>query len=250
MINKNQNLSSEYIIGRNAVSEALKSGRTIESVLISENISGGSSISLLAKLKERKIIIKKVNKAKLDSISRGANHQGIIALAGVKESVSVEEIIKIAEKKGEAPFIIVADEIEDPHNLGAIIRTAECVGAHGVIIPKRRSVGITASVNKSSAGALEYVPVAKVSNIPATLDKLKEMGIWVYGADMNGESWCKCDFKGSVALVIGSEGKGIGSLVRKKCDFIVSIPMSGHINSLNASVAAGVLMYEVRRQRG
>ena len=250
MINKNQNLSSEYIIGRNAVSEALKSGRTIESVLISENISGGSSISLLAKLKERKIIIKKVNKAKLDSISRGANHQGIIALAGVKESVSVEEIIKIAEKKGEAPFIIVADEIEDPHNLGAIIRTAECVGAHGVIIPKRRSVGITASVNKSSAGALEYVPVAKVGNIPATLDKLKKMGIWIYGADMNGENWCKCDFKGSVALVIGSEGKGIGSLVRKKCDFIVSIPMSGHINSLNASVAAGVLMYEVRRQRG
>lgn len=240
----------EYVIGRNAVSEALKTDRAIESVFVSSGICHGSIVRLVAQIRDRNIVVKKVDKAKLDLISNGVNHQGIIALAGVKKSASVEEILAIAEQRGEPPFIIIADEIEDPHNLGAIIRTAECAGAHGVVIPKRRSAGLTESVSKSSAGALEYVPVAKVSNISTTLDKLKKVGVWIYGADMNGEDWCDCDFCGSIAIVIGSEGRGVSSLVRKKCDFVVSLPMRGKINSLNASVAAGVLMYEVRRQRG
>lgn len=241
---------TEYLIGRNAVSEALKTDRAIESVFISSGICHGSIVRLVAQIRDRNIVVKKVDKAKLDLISNGTNHQGIIALVGARKSASVEEILAIAEQRGEPPFIIIADEIEDPHNLGAIIRTAECAGSHGVIIPKRRSAGLTESVSKSSAGALEYVPVAKVSNISATLDKLKKAGVWIYGADMNGENWCDCDFRGSAAIVIGSEGKGLGNLVRKKCDFIVSLPMRGKINSLNASVAAGVLMYEVQRQRG
>lgn len=240
----------EYVIGRNAVLEALKTDRAIESVFVSSGICHGSIVRLVAQIRDRNIVVKKVDKAKLDLISNGVNHQGIIALAGVKKSASVEEILAIAEQRGEPPFIIIADEIEDPHNLGAIIRTAECAGAHGVVIPKRRSAGLTESVSKSSAGALEYVPVAKVSNISTTLDKLKKAGVWIYGADMNGEDWCDCDFCGSIAIVIGSEGRGVSSLVRKKCDFVVSLPMRGKINSLNASVAAGVLMYEVRRQRG
>lgn len=240
----------EYLIGRNAVWEALKSDRAIETVLVSSGICHGSIVRLVAQIRDRNIVVKKVDKTKLDLMSNGANHQGIMALVGAKKSVSVEEILAIAEQRGEPPFIIIADEIEDPHNLGAVIRTAECAGAHGVVIPKRRSAGLTESVSKSSAGALEYVPVAKVSNISATLDKLKKAGVWIYGADMNGEEWCNCDFCGAAAIVIGSEGRGMGGLVRKKCDFIVSLPMRGKINSLNASVAAGVLMYEVRRQRG
>ena len=242
--------SEEYIIGRNAVSEALKSGRVIETVFLQETLNLGPIQSLIDKIRGNNVTVKKVKKAKLDLMSKNGNHQGIIALSGAKKSATVEEILEISKKRGEPPFIIVADEIEDPHNLGAIIRTAECVGAHGVIIPKRHSAGLTESVGKSAAGALEYVPVAKVSNISQTLDKLKENGLWIYGADMKGQKWCETDLKGAVALVIGSEGKGIGRLVREKCDFIVSLPMSGHINSLNASVAAGILMYEVRRQRG
>lgn len=240
----------KYLIGRNAVSEALKTDRAIDSVFVSSGICRGSIVRLIAQIRDRNIVIKKVDKAKLDLISNGMNHQGIIALAGAKKSASVEEILAISEQRGEPPFIIIADEIEDPHNLGAIIRTAECTGAHGVIIPKRRSAGLTESVSKSSAGALEYVPVAKVSNISATLDKLKKAGVWIYCADMDGENWCSCDFCSSAAIVIGSEGRGVSNLVRKKCDFVVSLPMIGKINSLNASVAAGVLMYEVRRQRG
>lgn len=242
--------NSEYIFGRNAVSEAINADRTIESVFVADTVISGSLRVLMAQIREKGITIKKVKKAKLDSMAGGENHQGIVAMVGAKESATIEQILDLAAKKNEPPFVIVADEIEDPHNLGAIIRTAECVGAHGVILPKRRSAGLTESVCKSSAGALEYVNVAKVSNIPNTLDKLKEKGLWIYGADMDGQDWCETDFKGSVALVIGSEGKGIGNLVRKKCDFIVSLPMRGKINSLNASVAAGILMYEVRRQRG
>lgn len=245
-----KNKSGEYIVGRNAVSEALKSGRVIETVFLQDSLNIGSIYSLMEKIRESNITVKKVKKAKLDLMSKNGNHQGIIALAGVKKSATVEEILEIAKKRGEPPFVIVADEIEDPHNLGAIIRTAECVGAHGVIIPKRHSAGLTESVGKSAAGALEYVPVAKVSNISQTLDKLKKNGLWIYGADMKGQNWCETDFKGATALVIGSEGKGIGRLVREKCDFMVSLPMRGRINSLNASVAAGILMYEVRRQRG
>lgn len=242
--------NEEYIIGRNAVSEALKSGRVIETIFLQDSINIGSIHNLAEKIRENNITIKRVKKAKLDLMSKNRNHQGMVALAGAKRSATVEEILEISKKRGESPFVIVADEIEDPHNLGAIIRTAECAGAHGVIIPKRHSAGITESVGKSAAGALEYVSVAKVSNIAQTLDKLKENGLWIYGADMRGENWCEIDFKGAAALVIGSEGKGISRLVREKCDFIVSLPMSGHINSLNASVAAGILMYEVRRQRG
>lgn len=242
--------TGEYIIGRNAVSEALKSGRIIEAVFLQDTLNIGAIQGLMDKIRESGITFKKVKKAKLDMMSKNGNHQGVIALVGAKKSATVEEILEIAKKRGEPPFVIVADEIEDPHNLGAIIRTAECVGAHGVIIPKRHSAGLTESVGKSAAGALEYVAVAKVANIAQTLGRLKENGLWIYGADMKGQTWCETDFKGATALVIGSEGKGIGRLVREKCDFIVSLPMSGRINSLNASVAAGILMYEVRRQRG
>ena len=179
----------------------------------------------------------------------GAVHQGIIALAAVKEYATLEDIFETAKSRNEEPFIIVLDEIEDPHNLGAIIRTAECTGAHGVIVPKRRSAGLSYTVGKSSAGAVEYVNVARVTNIPNVIDELKERGVWVFGADMDGQDSAKTNLSGAVALVIGNEGKGIGRLVRSKCDGILSLPMKGNINSLNASVAAGVLMYDVLRQR-
>lgn len=241
---------TEYIIGRNAVTEAVKSCRLIETVFLQDTLKYGSLNSVLKIIYDRKITVKKVKKAKLDSLAKGENHQGIVAQVGIKESASIEDILEVARSRDEPPFIIIADEIEDPHNLGAIIRTAECVGAHGVIVPKRHSAGLTESVGKSSAGALEYVSVAKVPNISRAIDRLKEEGLWIYGADMNGQKWDETDFKGAVGLVIGSEGKGIGKLIREKCDFMVSLPMRGKINSLNASVAAGILMYEVRRQRG
>ena len=178
-----------------------------------------------------------------------ANHQGIVAAGAVKEYSELEDIFKLAEERNEAPFIIICDELEDPHNLGAILRTAECAGVHGVIIPKRRSVGLTFAVGKASAGAVEYVPVVRVTNIPDTMDKLKEKGVWIYTADMGGQNWCEVDYSGACALVIGSEGFGVGKLVREKSDFIVSLPMKGKINSLNASVACGILTYEIARQR-
>lgn len=239
-----------FIFGRNAVCEALKSGRSIESVLLSCKEISGSLKVILSAAKERKVPVKNVKKDFLDGISGNLNHQGVAATVGAKETCRIDDILDFAQSKNEAPFVIVADGIEDPHNLGAIIRTAECAGAHGVIIPSRRAVGLTAAVDKASAGALEHVLIAKVGNIGATIDELKEKGLWIYGADMNGEAWDGVDLKGAVAIVIGSEGFGIGNLVRKKCDFILSLPMKGKINSLNASVAAGILMYEVRRQRG
>lgn len=243
---KKNNFHSEYIVGRNAVREALRGERIIDCLMASGNLSSLTEIINLAKNKN--ITIKKVNKATLDRLTP-INHQGVVALAGAKESSSIDEILSLAFEKGEKPFLIVADGIEDPHNLGAIIRTAECVGAHGVIIPKRRASGITSAVEKSSAGALEHMLVAKVNNISSAIDELKGKGLWVYGADMSGKMWTSEDLKGSVALVIGSEGRGISENVRKKCDFILSLPMKGKVNSLNASVAAGVLMYEVCRQR-
>ena len=179
----------------------------------------------------------------------GANHQGVAAFVAVHEYSSVDDILAFAEEKGEAPFIVICDEIEDPHNLGAIIRTAECAGVHGIIIPKRRSAALNFTVGKTSAGALEYMRVARVSNLVSTIEDLKQRGVWVYGADMNGESYKKIDFSGATALVIGNEGKGLGKLVREKCDVIVSLPMKGNINSLNASVAAGILMYEISSKR-
>lgn len=241
---KNKN---EYIVGRNAVREALKSGRSIDCIMVSSFDGFGSIKSILAQAKSEGVVIKQVNKRVLNSISDA--HQGIVAIAAAKESCSVDDILELASKRNEMPFIIVADSIEDPHNLGAIIRTAECSGAHGVIIPKRRSVGMTEVVNKSSAGALQHVLVAKVGNISSTLNYLKDRGLWIYGTDACGTTFTKENLQGSLALVIGSEGKGISAHVKEKCDFMLSIPMKGKINSLNASVAAGVLMYEVYRQR-
>lgn len=237
------------IIGRNAVSEALKSGRAIDSLLVAKGERGGSVGAIIAACREAGVVIKEVDRRKLDSLCSGENHQGVAAWAAVHEYSSVEDILENARSKGEAPFVIVCDEIEDPHNLGAIIRTADACGAHGIIIPKRRGVALTYAVGKVSAGAVEYVPVARVANLPSVLDELKEKGFWVYGADMDGKRWDEQDYSGSVALVVGSEGKGISRLVKEKCDFIVSLPMKGRINSLNASVAAGILMYEIAKKR-
>ena len=238
---------SDYIVGRNAVKEAIKSGRSIDSIMVSSFDGFGSIKAILAQAKDKGIVIKQVNKKVLNSISDA--HQGIIAVAAAKESCTIDDILNLAHQKNEQPFVIVADGIEDPHNLGAIIRTAECVGAHGIIIPKRRAVGMTGAVDKSSAGALQHMLVAKVGNISLALNYLKDQGLWIYGTDAQGTTFTKENLQGSVALVIGSEGKGISAGVKEKCDFMLSIPMKGRINSLNASVAAGVLMYEVYRQR-
>ncbi len=245
---KNQR-GNDVIAGRNPVSEALSAGRAIEAILVAKGELSGSVKVIAAKAKSKGIPIKEVDKKKLDFLCGGVSHQGIAALAAIKEYSTVEDIFSLAESKNEKPFIIVLDEIEDPHNLGAIIRTAECAGAHGVIIPKRRAAGLSYAVGKASAGAYEYMPVARVTNIPTLLDELKEKGCWIYGADMNGDTYCTCELTGACVLVIGSEGKGLSRLVREKCDVILSVPMRGKINSLNASVAAGVLMYEFTRQR-
>lgn len=244
-----QNQKDDVIVGRNPVSEAIRSSRTIDRILVTKGGKTGAIVGILAKAKEKQIPIKEVDSKKLDFLAGNENHQGIIAMAAVKEYSSVEDIFALAEERQEKPFIVVLDEIEDPHNLGAIIRTAECTGVHGIIIPKRRSATLSFAVGKASAGAVEYVPVARVTNIANTIDELKERGLWVFGADMNGTDYTECDFDGAVALVIGNEGKGIGRLVREKCDQIVSLPMKGKINSLNASVAAGVLMYAVSSKR-
>ncbi len=239
----------DKIIGRNPVLEAIRSGRTVEKILIKKGRYEGSIAPIIKKAKEAKIIIQEVDRAKLDMLAGGGNHQGVIAYVSAYEYSSVNDILSGAKEKGEAPFVIICDRITDPHNLGAIIRTANCVGAHGVIIPKRGSAGLTEAVAKTSAGAVEYTPVAKVTNIANTIDDLKKSGMWIAGADMDGEEMYNIDLKGSLGLVIGSEGEGISRLVKEKCDFVASIPMNGSIGSLNASVAAGVLMYEALRQR-
>lgn len=243
------NQRNDIIAGRNPVMEAIRSGRSIESILVAKGERSGSVVAIIAKAKQKNIPVKDVDSKKLDFLAKGVNHQGIVAQCAVKEYSALEDIFALAEERGESPFIIVLDKIEDPHNLGAIIRTAECAGAHGVIIPERRSAGLSYTVEKTSAGALEYMPVVRVKNISAVLQKLKDKGIWVYGADMNGEHYKKINFDGAVALVIGNEGKGISPLVAKDCDVIVSLPMKGKINSLNASVAAGILMYEIADKR-
>ncbi|MEE3333742.1 MAG: 23S rRNA (guanosine(2251)-2'-O)-methyltransferase RlmB [Ruminococcus sp.] len=239
----------DLVFGRNPVSEAIRSSRAVDRILVAKGARTGAIVGILAKAKKKNIPIKDVDPKKLDYMTGGANHQGIAAYCAVKEYSSVDDIFDLADNRGEKPFIIILDEIEDPHNLGAILRTAECTGAHGVIIPKRRSAALSYAVGKASAGAVEYVPVARVTNISNTIEDLKKRGLWVYGADMNGTNYRDCDFSGAVALVIGNEGKGIGRLVREKCDEIVSLPMKGKINSLNASVAAGVLMYEIASKR-
>lgn len=242
-------MSEDKIYGRNPVLEAIKQGREIDKILIKKGGIDGSVNVIIKKAKDLGIIISEVDKQKLDSICNGENHQGVVAYTAVHEYATVKDILKNAADKGRAPFIIVCDKICDPHNLGSIIRTANCAGVDGIIIPKRNSVGLNATVAKTSAGAVEYSPVARVTNIAQTIDSLKKEGIWVAGADMDGEPMGKCDLKGALALVIGNEGEGISRLVKEKCDFLVSIPMFGEINSLNASVAAAVLTYEAVRQR-
>ena len=239
----------DKIIGRNPVLEAIKAGRSVEKILIKKGKYDGSIIPVVKKAKEAGIIIQEVDKVKLDALAEGGNHQGVVAYVSQYDYVSVEDILTIASEKGESPFVIICDKITDPHNLGAIIRTANCVGAHGVIVPKRNSAGLNSVVAKTSAGAVEYTRVARVTNIADTIDKLKKQGMWIAAADMDGQEMYKTDLKGSLGIVVGSEGEGVGRLVKEKCDFIVSIPMYGQINSLNASVAAGVMMYEALRQR-
>lgn len=249
MKDENKRTNDNLVIGRNAVIELLKSGREIENVLIAKGEREGSITRIIALCKEKKIVIKNVDRKKLDFMCGGANHQGVAANVPAHEYSSIDDILEYAADKGEQPFLIICDEIEDSHNLGAIIRTAEACGVHGIIIPKRRNVGLNFVVAKTSCGALEYMRVARVGNLAQTIEDLKKKNIWVYAADMNGQRWDKTDFNGGVALVIGNEGSGVGRLVKEKCDVTVSLPMLGKVNSLNASVAAGILMYEVARQR-
>lgn len=240
----------DLVIGRNSVIEALKADRTIECIYISNGAKEGSVNAILGLAKEKKLVIKEVDRKKLDVLSGGMTHQGVIAKVTPYNYFEVSDILEHARKKGEKPFIIILDEIEDPHNLGSIIRTAELCGVHGIVIPKRRGVGITSTVYKSSVGAIEHIKVAKVTNLNMVIDKLKEEGIWIYAADISGTEYSyETDFSGACAVVVGSEGRGISSLTLKKCDKIVKIPMVGKINSLNASVAAGIMMYEVLKSR-
>lgn len=240
----------DKIEGRNPVMEAIKADRTIDKILVLRGEKEGSIVKIIAMAKEKGIVIQEVERAKLGQLSQTGAHQGIVAFVSTYDYVEVEDILNAAREKDEQPFIIILDEITDPHNLGSVLRSANAAGAHGVIIPKRRSVGLSAVVAKSSAGAIEYVLVAKVANIAQTIDSLKEKNIWVVGADADGQKvYYESDLKGPVALVIGSEGEGIGRLVKEKCDFLVKVPMKGRISSLNAGVAAAVLMFEVVRQR-
>ena len=245
-----EQVREDLIIGRNAVMEALKSKKTIEALYITNGPREGSINVIINLAKENRIVLKEVDKKKLDSMSDGAVHQGVIARITPYKYFEVKDILDEAKKKGEDPFIIILDELEDPHNLGSIIRTAETCGVHGIIIPKRRNVGVTPTVYKSSVGAVEHVKIAKVTNINNTIDDLKSEGVWIYGADIEGQEYSyEVDFSGPCALIIGSEGRGISKLTLKKCDKLVKIPMIGKINSLNASVAGGIMMYEVLKGR-
>jgi len=245
-----EQVREDIIEGRNAVIEALKSDRTIEQILVAQGDTQGSINVILGIAKDNGIVVKEVDRRKLDQMTETGAHQGVIAIVTPYKYFAVEDILKEAEVRGEKPFIVILDEIEDPHNLGSIIRTAEVCGVHGIIIPKRRNVGVTPTVYKSSAGAIEHMKLAKVTNINAAIDSLKEKGIWVYGADMDGENYCfDTDFTGGCALVVGSEGRGISKLTKEKCDVLVKIPMMGKITSLNASVAGGIMMYEVLKQK-
>lgn len=240
---------SEQIEGRNAVLEAFRSGRCVDKLFLLDGCQDGPVRTIAREARKKDTIIRYVTKERLDQLSETGAHQGVIAQVAAYEYATVEEILAKAEEKGEPPFLFLLDNIEDPHNLGAIIRTANLAGAHGVIIPKRHAVGLTATVAKTSAGALNYTPVAKVTNLSRTIEELKEKGIWFVCADMGGESMYDLNLTGAMGLVIGNEGEGVSRLIREKCDFIASIPMKGDIDSLNASVAAGVLAYEIVRQR-
>ena len=240
----------DLIIGRNAVMEVVKGDRTVEALYISKGHVEGSINAIIKIAKEKKLVIKEVDRKKLDIMSGGAVHQGVIARVTPYVYSSVEDILDFARKKGEDPFIVILDELEDPHNLGSIVRTAELCGVHVIIIPKRRNVGVTSTVYKLSVGAIEHMKIAKVTNINKTLDELKKEGVWIYGADIDGTEYSyEVDYSGPCALIIGNEGKGISKLTLKKCDKIIKIPMVGKINSLNASVAGGIMMYEVLKGR-
>ena len=240
----------ELIEGRNAVTEALRAGTAVDKLYVARGETDHTLGRIIAQAKRAGVVVVEADRRKLDAMSRTHAHQGVIALAAVREYASVADILRAAEERGEAPLVVVCDEISDPHNLGAIIRTAECAGAHGVIIPKRRSAGLTAVVAKTSAGAVSYLPVARVPNIPALLKDLQKRGLWVFGAAAEGDRpLYEADLRSPAAIVIGSEGDGMGRLVQEGCDFLVSIPMGGRISSLNASAAAAVLLYEAVRQR-
>lgn len=248
MIEEN-GVKSQVVEGRNAVLEAFRSGKPIDKVYILDGCQDGPIRSIVREARKHDTIINFVTKERLAQLSETGKHQGAIAMVAAYEYAEVEDMLKLAEEKGEDPFIILLDNIEDPHNLGAIIRTANLAGAHGVIIPKRRAVGLTATVARTSAGALNYTPVAKVTNIVKTMEELKEKGLWFVCADMSGDVMYRVNMKGPIGLVIGNEGEGVGRLVKENCDMTASIPMKGDIDSLNASVAAGVLAYEIVRQR-
>ena len=249
-MDERKNDRNDLIEGRNAVNEAIRAGRPIDKLFVARGTGDSAIGRIISRAKDAGLAVVTVDRRKLDEMSVTGSHQGVIAVAAVTRYAEIEDIFALAAGRGEEPFVIVCDEISDVYNLGAIIRSAECAGAHGVIIPKRRSAGLTAVVDKTSAGAAEYLPVARVSNLPAAIDELKRRGLWVYGTAADGASgmW-KTDLTGPIALIIGSEGEGMGRLVREKCDALVSIPMRGHIDSLNASAAAAVLIYEVLRQR-
>ena len=242
----------DLIEGRNAVLEALRAGRSIDKLYLAKGETDKTLAHIAARARAAGVVVVEADRRKLDALSASPTkaHQGVVAVAAVKDYCSLADILRVAEERGEPPFVLVCDEISDPHNLGAILRSAECVGVHGVVIPKRRSAGVTGIVDKTSAGAAEHVPVARVPNLPAALRELQERGLWIYGtaADGPADLW-HTDFTGPLALVIGSEGEGMGRLVREHCDFLVRIPLRGKLDSLNASAAAGILMYEVLRQR-
>lgn len=243
-------LSDGVIEGRNAVIEALRAGTVIDKIYLAKGETDAALGHIASKARNLGVVVVEADRRKLDSMSRTHSHQGVIALTAVREYVSPDDILQLAREKGEAPLVVICDELSDPHNLGAVIRTAECAGAHGVIIPKRRSAGLTAIVAKTSAGAVSHVPVARVPNLPSLLKQLKDEGLWIFGADAEGSvSLYDADLKGPAAIVIGSEGTGMGRLVRETCDFLVNIPMRGKLNSLNASAAAAILLYEAVRQR-
>ena len=237
------------IEGRNAVIEAYRSGKPIDKLFILDGCQDGPMMTIKREAKKHDTLVKYVTKERLDQLSETGKHQGVIAYAAAYEYAEVDDILEAAKKKGEPPFIFLLDNIEDPHNLGAIIRTAEAAGAHGVIIPKRRGVGLTATVAKTSAGAVEYMPVVRVPNIVSTIEELKQKGLWIFCADMDGQPWCSTDMGGPIGIVVGAEGSGVSRLTKEHCDFVVSLPMNGQVNSLNASVAAAIVIYEAVRQR-
>lgn len=243
-----ESMSEGMVIGRNAVRELLKSGRDIDKIFVQRGEREGSIVVLVAEAIERHIPVIETDRAKLDKMSNFAVHQGILAMAAEKEYCTVDDLLRIASERGEKPFLVIADGITDPHNLGALIRCAEGVGAHGLIIPKRRAVGLTPAVTKASCGAIEHLAVAKVTNLAATIDRLKKDGIWIFAAEAGGSSYYETDFDCPCALVMGSEGEGVSHLVKEKADFIVSIPMYGKVNSFNVSTAAAVLLAEISRQ--